>query len=235
MVGGQTKVPNIQDLDDVLVHLLAGCPNNPLMYLVKYGSCRTESDIDLLAIYAQPLGHVDYNIGRLDIFALEKGQFQRLLGVHDPIVTEPLLTGNLLLGDHDRWNGERQCFLDTKPAGATLFHLAMRMMQVMNSAESFLDRFQATNEHVDAFYFLKNLSFALGYLAFVKEYSKGRFPIVLKDVLDAVPVLREINERKTACGQGVQHFMQDELRDMLTEAKRLCLTATIENGAQSFD
>lgn len=219
---------------DYLKSLLAGS-DNPLLFLTIYGSRKQGSDIDLLAVYAGVLPHFDYSIGRLDLLALGIRQFERLLKNHDLIVTEPLLTGDLLFGDPVEWEERKQSFLETRPNDASLYHLAMRMMQVMNSAESFLERFQATSQKTDAFFFLKNLSFALGYLGFLQEYARGRFPIVLKDVLDAIPLLRETNERKSTCGQGIHKHSHDQLKEMLSQGQTLCLSATTKKGAQPCD
>jgi len=165
-----------------VANLLHGRRENPLLYLVYYGSRDLQTDIDLLGVYKYEPNYYEYAIGRLDLFAVGFDQLKNLLRNHDPIATEPLLTGELLQGDVHCWNEIKQDFLRSRPNSDSIYFLYARAFESARAASAFIDRYAQTKCPVDHNTFWKNVSFAISYLLFASLYTKGQFPLTFEQV-----------------------------------------------------
>ena len=56
--------------------------------------------------------------------------------VQDPHVTEPVLTGRMLIGDKGRWRGLRDALVDTRGSGDAVWHACRRsLVEYLNAEE----------------------------------------------------------------------------------------------------
>lgn len=93
---GFPKFYNDRKVLDVVKRLYGSAFTN-VDFVVLYGSQKPESDIDLFIISSNP--SANYFNGWLDIYELDRGEFQGLVNRLDISVTDPLFSGRLIHGD----------------------------------------------------------------------------------------------------------------------------------------
>lgn len=196
---------------------LLDSPNNRLLYLISYGSKEEGRDIDIFAVYEYPVENYRYTLGMLDIFAVGKEIFDFFLRMHDIIVTEPLHTGKVILGDISEWNDIKRIYLNTPPDLEAIYYLKSKSFQVAEQADVFLKRYESGVAYQDFVSFWVNLSFAIAYMQFAFVYKRGAFPVTLEEVkkecpflLKVLKILRNIKHLKenTDCVQIDEIFKQ---------------------------
>lgn len=167
----------------VLLQFLAPIDGNSLSFAVHYGSQAGGGDIDMLAVYQCPTKRSDYCIGRIDVLALTCVQLRTCLGLHDPLVSEPLLTGSLLYGDAEEWGSIRDEYCESRPGSESLFSLRMRAAVLLDQASGYCQGYEQMRYEVTARRFWQDLSFGLSHVMFADEYARGRFPLTFAELL----------------------------------------------------
>lgn len=178
---------NTKSLLKTLRNILTNELDNPLLYLVHYGSKEPDKDIYLFAVYRYEPNYYEYQIGKLDLFAVSIEQLHSMLKNHDILASEPLLTGTILAGDLHSWGKIKQGFLKSKPDLDSIYFLYSRALEMINTAFRFIQRYKDTASPTDANRFWKNISFAVGYMSFGIQYREKIFPLTCKQVLATCP------------------------------------------------
>lgn len=104
---------------------IAAGPYGKLLWLLRYGR-ESGEDSDYLAVYEkQPLTeHVV--LGRLDLFAIGRNTLLTRLGLMDPQLTEPILTGSLVAGAKRTFATFQANLLKVRSMPESLGHLLRR-------------------------------------------------------------------------------------------------------------
>lgn len=161
-----TCTPNVDVIDAVRSLFSDGGQT-----IIWYGSRRDDRDVDLLAIDDEATGTTSIRLGRVDLAALTRGQFDLLVGCADPVATEPVLTGVLIAGDAAVLDTARECLLGCRPPVGAVGHALRRSHEDSASVARFLEQYRDTKDLRCLRWALHNLSFAIAYLSFARRYS----------------------------------------------------------------
>jgi len=152
--------------------LVNGPIGEPII-VVKYGN--GSYDIDLLAIYEETPPRSEIITGRIDLLALDIDTLFDLLSKLDPVVTEPLLTGQCIMGDAAQFEQfmRKCCQIFVSPD--VISHLHCRAFAAYDSAREFLHIFRNIPQKSLApqFGFWSNLAWAISYCEFARCYSRS--------------------------------------------------------------
>ncbi len=104
----QLGFPKFYDDNKLLevVRRLYGSAFGNVDFIILYGSQKSESDIDLFIVSTNPSRN--YFNGWLDIYELNREEFNRLSVKLDISVTDPLFTGRLIYGDENSFEQLKQ-------------------------------------------------------------------------------------------------------------------------------
>lgn len=176
---------------------------NPIKYAIQYGSSDTESDIDLFVVYENTIYNPNIFIGLLDIIAIDEHEFRNSFLLHDIIVSEPLITGNLLKGDYDNWIKLKNDFLNRPPNSDSIFYLINKSFVAFSYAMSCMDNFTKSKSKMDYTLFWRNMSFSIAYFEFARKYKRKIFPFTFQELKscsmffhDTILNLKKIRERE---------------------------------------
>ncbi|MCA9045763.1 MAG: hypothetical protein KDA69_15655 [Planctomycetaceae bacterium] len=173
--------PDAQEISGLL-----DFPNTQsLRLLLRFGADHIDSDIDLLAIYAQEPPQRQLALGRLDVFACSVNQARELTTLRDPVVTEPTLQGTRIAGSKEI-HAELLDLLQNPPASEAIQYLVFRSCTSFGDAAVLLSHELTAPQARIA---LTNLSFAASYLAFAQYYGRNDSQSAIK--LDAL--LQEVD------------------------------------------
>lgn len=187
-----------------------------LKYLIQYGSL--ERDVDLIAVYPSSMlkkcglicdGHIDANI-------LDEKSFLKKLELYDIEITEPVVTGSLIIGDETAFKEIKSKIREGKPSGKAVDYAQRRSLETFNSALWFYNRNRfKCNETLlntyapekasaiilkeetldfcseDLLYTLNNLSFSMSYKLSADHYKNEKSSITLKDLMKN-PLLKDL-------------------------------------------
>lgn len=179
-----------------------------LKYIIQYGSL--ERDIDLVAIYSDNVIQKDSLVydGCIDINVLSESSFLQKLNLYDIELLEPVLTGNLLIGNEKDFQKIKSDIKKGKPSDDAIGYADKRSLETFNSALFFYhqNRFKCNEALLnsdsskkvakdilekkvlsfcseDLLYTLNNLSFSLSYKLSAQHYNKKKSFTVLKDII----------------------------------------------------
>ncbi len=183
--------------EEIIEQVTEQISEETIKLLLWYGSRLKESDTNLLAVLKekQEPRTLLYKSSRdLNILTIGKDEFMRRLELWDPMFTEPVMTGILLLGDKIT-SGCLRSGIMTRPSQEAIEFLKEQATARLKKAEAFLNGGQERNRN-SLLRFLTELSFAGSYGAFAGYYGNGPkfFPITFSHLLvvDGRVVLREI-------------------------------------------
>ncbi len=106
---GFPKFYDNEKIIEILKHFYSGQFNN-IGFIILYGSRKPESDIDLFVVSTNPSQN-HFN-GWLDIYGLNREEFQGLIRKLDISITDPLFTGTLIYGDEIYFKQIKQNILE---------------------------------------------------------------------------------------------------------------------------
>ena len=171
---------------------------NGLKLLVMYGSGKR--DIDLLAVYDDKSRQKSqlYD-GNIDLNVVGEKEFMERVARYDIELLEPLLNGNLVMGDKGGFESLRSWVIENKPSVAAAEYSRKRAFETYTSAEFYLDqhRYDARRRLIwggsldnlasaihddegldvpsrDLTHAINNLAFSLSYLNSSVSYQQGR-------------------------------------------------------------
>lgn len=177
-----------------------------IKFLLWFGT-RLGRDIDLLIVLKRKtkVRLCEPSKLKLDILMIDNSEFIRRLALLDPAITDPLITGFVLLGNKEEIGSLRSDTILSllglkKVPKKTIRFLKKEACKRLQNANTLLQKVSNS-----AFYtFLVELSWACGYHAFLKYYNNGpRFipitfdhllaidgHIVFKQVMDALEAVK---------------------------------------------
>lgn len=207
-----------------------------LKYLIKYGSGKR--DLDMLAVYDDnvkiQVPHI-YHENAADISLMNESVFLNKLKLFDIELTEPVLTGELLVGDEGQYGKIKEGLTGTKPSEQAAEYAKKRALETYNSATFFINQHKyksykqlidtknadeiatkiLNNQNTDCtskdlLYALVNLSFSISYDSTAKHYSIENKVASFEELLKSEEPLRDI----MSCIKDVEHG-----KEKLTEEK----------------
>jgi len=182
-----------------------------IVYLLYYGN-KEGNDIDLLAVVKNDTNLNSYHPGSIDLYEMPYRYFLKALRFFDPTVTEPLLTGDLLIGYSQRLEQRKQEITHFCPSPGAIRFLKRRSQQELENATTFLDKFNQTRHKKYLFFALVDLSFACSYFQFARCYFRNPHqsvitlrqlirrvdPRLLQEILDCLSLFKanQFSERQ---------------------------------------
>lgn len=150
-------------------------------YVFLYGNQSDTSDIDLLVVTKRQTPWEYFCLGRLDLACMPSETFHNLRRKLDPVVIEPMFTGELLIGDKKSVESMRDESATEPPAKEVMDHLLHRAVDEYMKAVSLLRRYRHTGLKADLLWCMNNLGFAFSYGYLSRYYSGGIWhgPVVL--------------------------------------------------------
>ncbi|MCP3904247.1 MAG: hypothetical protein GY715_11500 [Planctomycetes bacterium] len=147
---------------------------------VQYGSRKADSDLDIMVVQENAVATPKMAVGRLDLFVVAMSDLVALSELLDPAATEPVLTGDLLLGCPDRWQATTRFCASVRASDAAVSHLRTQSARSVNTAEQWWRRFEISACMTALRWLAQCLAFARSYRLFADYYSRtGGEPITL--------------------------------------------------------
>lgn len=162
-----------------------------IYFLIRYGS--KKNDIDFLVVLNSNTVPLEYRPGTpVDIFPISLKDFYKLAYLFDPLVTEPILTGELLLGNEEELENLKKELFEISPSQEIIDHLKRQSRLWYTYCTCFLKDYKNTSPVCDSnllLYSLINLTFAISYDYFAQYYSKiqKKGPITLRKLKNKYP------------------------------------------------
>lgn len=157
---------------------------------VLYGSQKKNRDIDILLIQKDRTPTPHLLAGQIDFFIVSESNFKTLLKLLDPVVVEPVLTGEILFGDTDKWDRLKKRVSNTKPKHACSEHAGLKSLEETLSTNRIWRQYQSERDPILLEWAFQNLSFAISYLSFAQYYSQpNSFPCTLSNLIDKKKIL----------------------------------------------
>lgn len=174
-------------MDSMFWHSLKSGPHGNLVVLVRYGSDRSGGDIDYLAVYDRPQLSSCIILGGLDLWATHTKELDNLASLLDPVVTEPLLTGQVVAGDSAIVERAAQIVNRSAPDTLTSSHLLRRSFRAyLRSIE--LSELSGDSASIYSRDYWSSLSFAISYWSFASEYQLNWNGVLsLADLIEKMP------------------------------------------------
>ncbi len=190
---------------------------NRLSFLVLYGSKRDYGDIDLLAVSKNDVENNRVYTEDLDIIQVTEKEFIKRIGFFDIALTQPVLTGKVIIGDERTFERLRNDLSEQKFSENTANFLRKKAFEVYNDAKYYynIGVYEATRKLLEIddvnfvknvfkkevdlisgqfLYSLHNLSYVWSYGLSIDLYNKGCKALTLDQILDTTDnkVLKEI-------------------------------------------
>jgi len=181
---------NLNELRRALTCLLGENSVQKGTFAILYGSAKPDRDLDLMLLDAEFTPVSSLTIGHLDVFVLSHARFKALLGVLDLVVTEPILTGKVILGQEAEWERigrETRC----TPAGSSaVLHSAARSCEEFIKSLALWQEYSDTNDPSLLRWSLHSLSFSASYLSFARHYAEPiAYPCTLAELRESGQLL----------------------------------------------
>lgn len=172
---GFPKCYNSEKVVDIL-KLIYASHFGDIRFIILYGSQKPESDIDVLVVTDSE--SVNFFNGWLDIFQLNKEDFEEWVDKLDVSVTDPLFTGTLIYGDKDYYEASKQVVMKKVITEKQINHNLSRA----EKATSYLSRKNTAREEKIF------LSYAKSYTKTAEELKNGNKVLTLKRIKELSPV-----------------------------------------------
>ena len=163
-------VMNKKSWEKKLVDSLASGPYGELKLLFLYGSNVETSDTDYLAVYEGQPSTPCVLLGGLDMWVLTQQDFSSHIQQLEPLVTEPLLTGELVFGSQAELSEATELLNRTSASPEITQHLLRRSLEAYVEACGYVERAcEPTPQLNRAFW--STLLFAISYWVLAHEYQ----------------------------------------------------------------
>jgi hypothetical protein len=157
--------------------------NSSAVFIVRYGSHRPGSDIDLLTVVPddQVVPLYRYPNGVLDPLVVGAREFRGRLALLDPLVTEPILTGTILHGSVVEYESCKHELAMVEATPDSVQYLYRSAQATIEATLDILDRDSPTR--IELLTATSNATFALSYAQFALRYRNGaRGPLSLAEL-----------------------------------------------------
>ena len=147
-----------------------------LVMAIWYGN-RDGADIDLLLVAKDQYFYSASIIGKYDFILMSPELMTDYAIKYDPIVTEPILGGELLFGDTHNYKKLRYELTSTKIDSNKVSYLEMRSIEERLRCYKLIENFENSLNSVP-FWFFVNLSYAVSYHLYYLWYSNNEGPVI---------------------------------------------------------
>lgn len=177
-----------QDLVYEIARQLSLDPVMSVDGVIWYGSRHPEGDIDLCIVFEGPIRMQSFNLGRLDLAAFSRKDFEFYLYHFDPIAVEPLLSGSIVQEMTTYLTEKKKEIASLRSSPEIVSYLLRRSVEEYLNARAY---FYQLRQVADPFVFrvrtLINLSFAWAYNSYARYYyhHAESQPITLQDLIEA--------------------------------------------------
>jgi len=158
-----------------------------IRYAILYGSKKPSADIDFLLVLDDNTNARDYIPQDIDILEIKEEEFMERTKLLDLQFTEPLFTGDLIIGNEKEFSNLRNYILKIRPNNSVITYLRNRAEEYHRYALQF--DAQAKKEEKKepknfyTFCSLLDFSFYHSYRTFANEYEKQEKPLKLEKVI----------------------------------------------------
>lgn len=168
------KLYNKEILNTLLRNLFKGKSDSIKLCLV-YGSRKPYSDIDLFIVSDEI---PTTNLGWLDLYSVDSQKFEDSLNRKDIAVTDPLFTGEFILGDRDYLEQTRQKVINSPITLETIYFQKEQAKKAIELASKFP---KSSGEYINA------MSYYNSYLTNAIAFESGKMPLTLRNLISAYP------------------------------------------------
>lgn len=146
------------------------------VFVLQYGSRLSGRDRDIVVVQPEVPPSPSSTIGDMDIMVICQQRMESLIEVLDPIVTEPILTGDLVVGDERAWKSMKTRLGATSVNQQCLNHPAKRSLHEYLNATGFLERHSTKRINEFLVWALEDLAYSISFGSFLRHYalSNGR-------------------------------------------------------------
>lgn len=168
-----------------LSHFLKRTAPDEQDLILTFGSEKSGRDIDLTVISINSPSYEQIQIGMLDITIIPLGVAIDLAQHLDFLVTEPILSGSVLVNNHFVHEKLRKMIQHHNKKEEIIRHYLMQALRCRLSAESYLDVFQkdmSNREYAGRVYL--SLSWVCSYFIGARKYAKSNkiAPVMFSDL-----------------------------------------------------
>ena len=160
-------------IHNILEQLFKFFNRKKIYSIVWYGN-RKGKDIDIFVVSISNKIYERMIKGQLDVTLIEKYQLHHLINCLNPIVTEPILTGQVIWGNPLLY--EKAMLNSINSGTLAVTHLLDSSFRIYREAQTALSK----NNVNDA---LINLSFSISFYYFALHYKNHRKAITFKELL----------------------------------------------------
>jgi hypothetical protein len=154
---------------------------SPVKYVIWYGSRSKQADIDLMILTVSETHWRHCSLGRLDLTCISVTQFKDLAYKLDIIATEPLFTGEVVVGEERELKELRVSISKNPPSKDTISYLFQRASEEYLSSVSLLKQYKGTSFRNYLVWAAINLGYAFSYKILSQMYDthfwKGPFTL----------------------------------------------------------
>lgn len=162
-----------------------------LVFLVHFGSTNEERDIDLCAVLEDGTSLDRYVHSRtIDLTQFNYSKFLERMRLFDLPITQPLMTGRLVLGDKNQFERLKQELMQQKPTDEAIRFLQHKSQWCFNYAINELGNNSQYSFGLEVV--LSNLAYALSFCEVAKAYQSGKTVLTLSELTN--PLLKEVRE-----------------------------------------
>ncbi len=194
-----------------------------IVFLLWYGD-RKGKDVDLLVVLKDGFQPHCYEMAKWDILEVNNKDFKRRLELFDPVITESVISGVLLLGNQKKFAHLKKKFLSVRPFGKAIRFLLKRADEELENAAIFLERYRRRTESRLLLFALLDLSFVCSYFEFAKYYQNNpnTGPISFSKLLtrNNNPILKKVHHAFKRAKSG-RKFSGLEINSLIQEVKKL--------------
>jgi hypothetical protein len=207
-----------QEIATLIERLLGRDFCSHLCAAVLYGASGANHDVDMLMIQETPVPVPLIKIGRLDVTVLHKANFDTLVVRRDPIVTEPILSGQVVIGDTEFLNCSKNVLMNSGPEKCCDY-LIRKSLEQTAAVDTQWRQFEHASEALSLDWLLQNLSYAISYMSFAKYYKgKSSSPCTLAHLIETKQVcLPEFWAYRRLVKQGARSLEASSLRNWFQE------------------
>lgn len=174
-----------------------------MVLLIGYGSLSEGGDADYFAIYDDLPKLESLKAGGVDFWAIGQADLTTYVGLMDPFVTEPFLTGSLLHGPTATFESIRSDISQTESTSEAVRYLLLRSFHSYTEVCGHLGALSESRD-IPAREFWSLLSFSISYWCYARCYaSESRRAVTLKKAIANSPqevrnLWNEVLEAKSA-------------------------------------
>ena len=180
---------------------------NDLEFLIIEGSKNPYSDMDLCAILKDGVKTDDYRHSRnIDFVQYNLSDFEKHLNSFEVFATEPVFTGELVIGDESKFKNMKNTTQNKIPNNETCNNLSKKGSKILENSKLYFEYGNFAEAIV-------NLAYALSYTTFAKEYSNGSKVLTYEEVLKSKknPLLNEVYDYQKSVEHGKNQFDKNVL------------------------